>query len=151
MPRVTTPGKQRPLWQCPKCGRRFVTANLWHSCVVYTVEDHLSRVPKGIGELYRGFEAMVRSIGPIEVAPVKTRIAFMTRMRFAGARVQRRALEVAFLLTRRVESARFARVEQFGPRSFGYYVKIRRAEELDDELREWLVEAYDVGLQKPRD
>jgi hypothetical protein len=22
-----------PLWKCPKCGHRFVTKNLWHSCV----------------------------------------------------------------------------------------------------------------------
>ena len=24
---------RRPLWVCPKCGHRFVTKNLWHSCV----------------------------------------------------------------------------------------------------------------------
>ncbi len=68
--------------------------NLWHSCVTTTVDEHLSRVPEAVGDLYRGFEAMVRACGPVEVVPVKTYISFMVRVRFAFAIPQQRALRL---------------------------------------------------------
>ena len=30
-----------PLWACPRCGKRFVTRNIWHSCGPDTVEAFL--------------------------------------------------------------------------------------------------------------
>jgi hypothetical protein len=140
--------EKRPLWYCPKCGRPFVTENIWHSCVVVSVEEHLARVPTEIGDIYRGFEAMVRDIGPIIVAPVKTRIAFIGRMRFGGCRLQQRAVVGAFILRRRIDSPRFDRVEQYGPRSFGFFLKLRTPDDIDPELRAWFEEAYLVGQQE---
>jgi hypothetical protein len=34
------------LWTCPKCGRRFVSRNLWHASGDYSVEGFLE-VPRG--------------------------------------------------------------------------------------------------------
>jgi hypothetical protein len=31
---------KKPLWTCPKCGHRFVTRNMWHSCSDYSLESH---------------------------------------------------------------------------------------------------------------
>ena len=112
-----------------------MTENIRHSCVVVTLEEHLARVPPEIGDIYRRFEAMVRDIGPITVAPVKTRIAFIGRMRFGGCRLQQRAVVAGFILRRRVDSPRFSRVERYGRRSFGHYVKLRSPEDVDEELR----------------
>ena len=80
--------------EVPRCGRRFTLRNAWHSCVVTTVDDHLARVPEGIGELYRGFEAMVEACGPVDVVPVRTYISFMVRVRFAFAIPQQPALRL---------------------------------------------------------
>ena len=74
---------QRPLWTCPKCGRGFVTANLWHSCDVGTVDEffvnhtHLRPV----------FDAYVRFVETIRPFTVEVRrISFVTRPRFAVKR-----------------------------------------------------------------
>ena len=76
----------RPLWTCPKCGQRFVSQNMWHSCVRMTVQDHLRGKPKELVGLYRRFARMVRDLGPgVRAVPVKTGIGFMVRVRFAGA------------------------------------------------------------------
>lgn len=32
-----------PLWECPKCGERFVTKNIWHACGKFTVENLFAR------------------------------------------------------------------------------------------------------------
>lgn len=29
------------LWQCPRCGERFVTPNMWHSCGKFTLDPLL--------------------------------------------------------------------------------------------------------------
>jgi hypothetical protein len=40
--------KQKPLWRCPKCGHRFVTRNLWHSCRRYRLVDHFTGKPPAL-------------------------------------------------------------------------------------------------------
>ena len=56
--------KLRPLWACPRCGQRFVSPNMWHSCVRMTVRDHVRGRPKEVVDLYRLFARMVRDLGP---------------------------------------------------------------------------------------
>jgi uncharacterized protein DUF5655 len=117
---------------------------MWHSCVDVTVEDHLARVPERIGELYRGFERLVKACGPVDVVPVKTYISFMVRIRFAFAMPQRRALRLRLECPRVFESPRIVRVERYGD-IIGNYLRIERAEELDDELAAWVAESYEHG------
>ena len=35
---------QRPLWTCPRCGKSYVTRNMWHSCVIVPLESHESQL-----------------------------------------------------------------------------------------------------------
>lgn len=126
---MAEPGSERsrrPLWTCPRCGRRFAGANMWHSCVVVSVEEHLARVPPPIQDLCRRLEQLVLSTGPgIEVVPVKTRIAFMVRMRFAGCVLQQRAIRVGLILPRWIDSSRIVRHETYGrPAPGGHYIKV---------------------------
>lgn len=132
------------LWRCPRCGRRFTLRNTWHSCVATTVDDHLARVPEGIGELYRGFEAMVEACGPIDVVPVTTYISFMVRVRFAFAIPQQRALRLRLEVPRAIDSPRIVKVERYG-RIAGNYLRIVGPEQLDDELAAWIAESYAHG------
>ena len=91
---------------------------------------------------------MVESIGPVRVLPEKTRIAFQARMSFAQVTPRTRWLDGHVVLARRLESPRFRKVETFSPRNHLHAFRISSAEELDDEFREWLIEAYAVGRQK---
>lgn len=72
------------LWTCPKCGRKFVGRNMWHACGDYSVEGFLEEKGDRAPELFDGFEQLIAACGPYEVAPAKTRVAFMARVRFAG-------------------------------------------------------------------
>jgi hypothetical protein len=123
---------------------------MWHSCVVVSVDEHLARVPPPIQDLYRRFERLVLSTGPgIEVVPVKTRIALMVRMRFAGCVLQQRAIRIGLILPRRMDSSRIVRHETYGrPTPVGHYLKVQASSELDDELAGWVAEAYELGCQR---
>lgn len=135
------------LWTCPRCGRRFTLPNLWHSCVTTTVDDHLSRVPESVGHLYRGFEAMVRACGPVEVVPVTSYISFMVRIRFAFVIPQQRALRLRLEGPRAIDSPRIVKVERYG-RIAGSYLRVVAPEELDDELAAWVAESYAHGAAR---
>ncbi len=94
-----------PLWRCPRCGRLFVTRNIYHGCGPYTVAGFLKRKGPRARALYRGFVALLRRCGPVIAAPTKTRVAFMVRVRFAGiSALSERGMTVAFALTRPLAS-----------------------------------------------
>jgi hypothetical protein len=52
------------------------------------------------------------------------------------------------VLARRVENPRFRRVETFSPRNHRHAFRLTSIDEIDDEFREWLAEAYRVGDQQ---
>jgi hypothetical protein len=137
----------RPLWTCPTCGNKFVTRNLWHSCVTVPLDRHFTGKPRA-RQLFDAYVAALRRSGEITVVSSKTRIAFMTRVRFAGCQVRKDWLMAGFWLTRKVESPRFAKVEYLGPKAWVYSVPIRDEGDLNDELLGWLQEARMVGDQE---
>src|SRR5262252_10262154 len=100
--------KARPLWECPRCGVKLVARNLSHSCGDYSIEKFL-RDKSVVGRtLFERFVALIARCGPYEVAPAKTRVAFMAQVRFASVnRVGDESIDVHFVLPRALESPRF--------------------------------------------
>jgi hypothetical protein len=142
------PPKKRPLWTCPKCGHRFVTRNLWHSCTRYRLADHFKGKDPLVRQLFDRYLALVRECGPVTVIPQKTRIAIMVRVRFAGAVPRKRWLDAGLWLTRRAEHPCLRRIETYGPRSFGHHFRLAELADLDEEFAALIREAYAVGCQE---
>lgn len=140
--------KLPPLWQCPKCGERFVTRNMWHSCGKYKLEALFARSEPHVFPLFQKFAAVVRACGPVTMIPQKSRIVFMVRVRFAGCTVKKSHLDCGFLLTRRLDHPRIHEVITFSPRSFGHRARVRSEKDLDARLKRWIREAYAYGQQK---
>jgi Domain of unknown function (DUF5655) len=144
---VTEP---RPLWTCPRCGVKLVTRNQWHSCGNATLDDWLGRVgPRGQG-LYDAFTAVIAACGEYHVAPAKTRIAFLARVRFATiSRLTDDEMVCGFALPWRVQSPRFVRVKEEVPGWWAHSLRVTLAGELDDEVRSWVAESYRLmGMQE---
>ena len=72
----------RPLWTCPECGAKLVARNMWHSCGRATIADWKKRMGPRAATLFERFEQMIARCGPYHLAPAKTRIAFLGRVRF---------------------------------------------------------------------
>ena len=138
-----------PLWACPKCGAEFVSANMWHSCGRFRVEDLFQLSEPHVFKLYRKFRRMVERCGPVTMIPQKSRLVFMVRMRFAGFTVRKSGLRVGLILERRLPpDPRLVAIERFGPFSYGHYFRIDDAGQLDATMQNWIREAYDSGTQK---
>jgi hypothetical protein len=136
------------LWTCPRCGHRFVTANIWHSCTTIELDDLFTKSAPAVREAFDRFVELVGRCGPITVIAQKTRIVIMGRVRFAGAVVRRDRLIANFALTRRIEDPRL-RVQVYGDRWIAHRFDVGSPADLEiPGLEGWLCEGYrDLGMQ----
>lgn len=144
-----SPITSRPLWTCPKCERQFINTNMPHSCGRYSVAKFLAGKSKHAVSLFEAFSALVHECGPVQVAPAKTRIGFQVRMIFAAVnKLNDYGLEAHVVLTHRLQSPRFTRIETMTSKCYVHHFRVRALKELDDEVMSWLREAYLVGTQE---
>ncbi len=139
----------KPLWTCPRCGHRFVSPNMAHSCLQVELATHFAGKDKRIRKLFDAWLAFVRKFGgPVTVNSQKSQITFQARIRFAGATVRKQWVECGFWLKRPVTDTRFHKVEKIPPRNYIYYFKLTDPAQLDERMQQYIKEAYEVGNQK---
>lgn len=138
------------LWKCPRCAHRFVTKNLWHSCVRVSLADHLRGKPIQRKETWDRWLAVARECGPVNAYAQKSRSVIQARVRFAGAVVRRTYLDASLWLRRRAEHQLLRRVEDFGPLGYGHHFRLEGPTDIDPPLQALMHEAYRVGTQEVR-
>src|SRR5437667_333163 len=92
--------------------------------------------------------AAARRNDPITVLPEKTRIAFQVRMSFAAFTLKKHLLNGHVVLARRRDSPRSTKVWGPSPRNQVHEFRLRGPDDVDEEVADWLREAYAVGQQK---
>ncbi len=149
MARTPHPSSRRskPLWRCPRCGKYYVTKNMWHACARHTLNEHFEHRDPKLRFLFNGIVGLLKRNGPLKINPDKTGIAFQVRMRFCGVYVRKNSLDLGFLLPRRLDHWRVRKIVPYSPRCYGHHVTIATPADLDDELASWLKESYGVGRQ----
>jgi hypothetical protein len=143
-PKGTEP---KPLWTCPQCRRQFKNRNQAHSCGQFTVAQLLDGKPPEVVDLYDGFVDLVQRCGEVVVAPTQTRVLFKVRTVFATVAVANHWLDLVFVLGRRLKHRRIKKAQAEYP-GIVHFLRIAKADELDDDLASWLQEAYDHRKQK---
>ena len=134
-----------PTWRCPDCARQFARKSQAHSCKTVSLETHLIKASPEVTRIYLALERFIREIGPFTAVPTKTSITLLSRTTFAGVVVRKQWLNLDFVLTREVEHSRITKIEQLSPRTFVHSVKLRSVRDVDEQLRKWLRDAYEVG------
>jgi uncharacterized protein DUF5655 len=141
--------RSKPLWTCPKCGHRFVTKNLWHSCVRVPLRTHFRGAAASLLPTYRAWAALARSCGPVTIYAQKTRIVFQARVRFGGAVVRAGYLDAGLWLRRRVRHPRLRRTESFGALGYGLHFRLVEPRDIDSALGRLMREAYGLARRGP--
>ena len=138
-----------PMWRCPRCGRSFANTNQTHTCAALgSLDSHLARADPPVRQVFDAIVASTAALGPFDILAEKTRIAFHARMSFAAFTVRRHWLDGHVVLARELSSPRFRRIEVYSRLNVLHAFRLQRPEEVDDEVRAWLAEAYAVGLQR---
>jgi hypothetical protein len=137
------------MWICPKCGAEYVQKNMWHSCVRYSEGQFLEGKPARAVALYRYFLKEYRKIGPIKLHVVKSRIAFMVKVRFSGVSgFGKDFIRGGFWLKEKIQSDKFFRIEYIPKNNFIHYFKIFNESDIDQEFRRYMKMAYEIGERK---
>ena len=107
---------------------------------------------RGRDESRRIFEALraaVAAIGPAGLRVTRSQVAFRRRIAFAWAWMPdlylgpgHAPLVLTVALRRRDPSSRWKQVVEPAPGRFTHHLELRSAEEIDDEVRAWLAEAW---------
>jgi hypothetical protein len=143
-----TRAPKRPLWKCPKCGHRFVTRNLWHSCVRVPLAQHFTGKPVARKRTFDRWLAAARRCGNVTAYAQKSRITIMARVRFAGAVVHASYLDAGLWMRRPVEHPTLRRTEDFGRLGFVHHFRLEHPDDIDRALEALMREAYRVGTQE---
>ena len=141
--------RTRALWTCPKCGAKCITKNLWHSCGLATLDDWRARMGPRAREFFGRFERMIAGCGEYHVAPAKTRIAFLARVRFTGiTSLSEKGMTCRFALPYPLRSRRFVKVEEVVPGWWSHRLRITDSNQLDKQVQSWLCKSYRLmGMQ----
>jgi hypothetical protein len=126
---------RRPLW------------NNWHSCVSVPLDEHFAG-REGARALFDRLRSEIEAIGPVAMVSSKTRIGFMTRVRFAGVYLRCDGLRLGVSLRRRADSPRVAKVECLPPGNWIHYLDLRSPDDVDDEAMALIREARLIGEQR---
>jgi len=118
---------------------KLLARNLSHACGDHSIE----KFPRGKDrKLFDRFVKLIAACGPYDVAPAKTRVAFLAKVRFASVnRIGDGFIDVHFVLPRVVKSTRFRRVEHLD-KLHVHHLRLETARDFDSELARWLRESY---------
>src|SRR5689334_16598908 len=130
-------------WTCPNCERTFGRRNQSHECLPATsVDDYFAARPDWERPIFEEIREHLELVGDVRVEALEVGIFFKRVRTFAELRPRKGRLTLSMLLSRRLRHPRIVkRWEGKGTRG-AYFVDLRRPEEVDDELRDWLTEAY---------
>jgi hypothetical protein len=130
-------------WDCPKCRRRFARVNQGHECApAMTLEEYFSTGPERERPIFEAVMAHLDMVGPVHVEPVSVGIFLKRARSFAELRPMTKWVALSFSLPRPVQHPRITRkVQPYGGHYF-HAANLRGPEDLDDQLRGWLTEAY---------
>ncbi|MFN0088822.1 MAG: DUF5655 domain-containing protein [Acidimicrobiales bacterium] len=138
----------RPLWRCPACGRSFASVGQVHTCrALRSLDEHLDNVELNVRATFDAFVAAVRALGPVEILPQASRIAFHKRMSFAVLMPRRRWLNGHLVLAEHHLDPRFTRVTTYSPRNHVHEFRLTHPDDIDDDFHRHLAAAYEVGRQ----
>jgi hypothetical protein len=100
-------------------------------------------------DVYRLACSMLEDIGPFEMRTSKTQVAFRRRRGFAylwfpvgWARGPGVEVVLSVALARQDDSRRWKQVAHPSPRIWMHHLEVSRLDDLDEEVRDWLAEAY---------
>lgn len=136
------------LWTCPECDRRFGKRNQSHECApAMDLDEYFSTGPERERPIFDAVWAHLSTLvsedgDQVHVEPVSVGIFFKGRRTFAQLRPMTRWVALSFNLDRRLESRRLARKVLAHSGRFYHVVNLAGPEEFDDQLRDWLTEAF---------
>ncbi len=111
----------------------------------YTINDHFASKEPVVRALYEKLLSLLNQFGPIIEEPKKTSIHLVRKSALAGVETRKTYLLLTIKSDHQVTSPRIVASDQPSANRFHFKVRIESLDDLDDELKSWLREAYSIS------
>ena len=133
-------------WSCPECEREFGRARQAHFCLPgCTVDETFAGWPGYQRAAYDLLVEHLRGLGPVHEDAVKVGVFLLRERKLAEVRPMARSLSVAVVLPRRLDHPRVGRRFPMSGGRVMNVVKLTSVDDVDDEVLDWLAEAYHLA------
>jgi len=134
-------------WTCPECQRSFGAEGLGHMCTPgLTLEEHFASARPEAEPIFTIVNDHLETLeGDLIVDPLSKKILFKNGPTIAILESMTKWVALGFTLRRRVASKRFSRKVVDYQGKFYHVINLTSPDEVDDEVLEWLTEAFYKG------
>lgn len=108
----------------------------------YSVNDHFAKRDPSVRALYDQLLSILSTFGPVTEDPKKTSIHLNRKSALAGVEARKDSLLLNIKSDHPIKSPRVEKAEQISSKRFHHKVRISSPDDLDEELKTWLKEAY---------
>lgn len=133
-------------WTCPDCGRPFGRAKQSHMCAPgLSLDEFFAAGHERERPIFDAVRSHLDELGAFDIDPVQIGILFKNGSVFAELRPMKRWVALTFMLPIKLDSPRLSRkVREAGNKGNKFYhvVNIELAAHIDEQIRNWLTEAY---------
>lgn len=136
------------VWTCPNCRRDFGATGQGHDCRPgLTIDEYAADALPYFRPIHDRVEARLRRLdGDLIIDPIDKMVLFKHGGTFATLTSMTKWVAVGFSLRRRLTSPRLSRKVQAYGSKFHHVVNLTTPDEMDDELLDWLEEAFYASI-----
>jgi hypothetical protein len=110
-----------------------------------SVDDHFAGKPADMKATYDCLVAALRTFGLVKEASKQTSIHLEKNSGFAGVHPRKDYFSLEFRTDYPIDNPRIIRKPQLSARRYEHTVKLAKASDVDDQLLQWLKDAYDLS------
>jgi hypothetical protein len=131
-------------WTCPRCDREFGKTNQSHTCIPGgSAGDTFRGKPPEQRQIYDAIAAHLKTLGRVHADAVQVGVFLKTDRKLAELRPKSKWLSCNLYLPYAIDDPRIARTIQIAYDRYVNEVKLRTVDDVDEQVREWLTEAFD--------
>jgi Domain of unknown function (DUF5655) len=133
------------VWTCPQCERTFGRTGQGHLCIpATTVDEWFADEPDEHRQIHERIAEHLDALGDVRVEAVAVGIFYKRRRNLAELRGRADHLGLSMVLPAGRDHERFTRRSPMSGGRTSYLVPLRHPDDVDDQVRDWLTEAWDL-------
>ena len=129
------------MWTCPKCKREFKNRKQDHSCGDFNIEQIFEKYPETF-VLFKILKDKILKFGEVKIYPVKNAVMFAVNSTFLAVKPHKSYLVLEFTSKNNYTEFPIEKSARISKTRFFHLVKIDSSENIDQQLINWLYEAY---------
>jgi hypothetical protein len=135
-------------WTCPDCNRIFKNKNQSHSCIVIDAKELFKNKNPLIFVLYEKLILILDKFNDVRINPVKNAILLSAKSNFMAIKPKTNWLDIEFVSSYLIDEFPIHKSLRVSKNKFANFIRIQNSDEIDNQLTNWIIEAYKTDIEE---